>query len=342
MQANVYSSGHNGNDTASPNENPGKPSSSTMPPFDSTVVGTSIPAPSPSMALSTRSSWLPILESANNQLVLYNSTSHALTITPSSLLPVRRLQYDQPSSHSGTPTGTQLAPAGTRTRSLNSRMTDTEDIAPGEKACPWCSRPYSSDSANHINDLHSAQYQSQYARDGFSRRAPNYFKLLEQANHEIQSRPPSPPLLSASHTSRSIRLDDIESPITPGTPEKSADPLDGTGVRARLGLSTTIGGGGSESPMPGTPKRRFGDSSMAQGYFAAFFKEERRLGMGASGTVYLCQVCDIPPCLQLANTFLACARWELSRLVLSLLFLFQTHMNSRSLRNQKDRRRTFT
>lgn len=197
MQANVDSAGHNGDDTTSPNGDSRKPSSSTIPPSDLTVVGVNIPAPSPSMALSTRSSWLPILESANNQLVLYNSTSHALTITPSSLLPVRRMQYDHLSSHSGTPTDTQLAPAGTRTRTLNnSRMTDNE-ASPVEKACPWCSRPYSSDSANHINDLHSAQYQSQYARDGFSRRAPNYFKLLEQANHEIQSRPPSPPYFQA-------------------------------------------------------------------------------------------------------------------------------------------------
>jgi hypothetical protein len=29
---------------------------------------------------------------------------------------------------------------------------------------------------------------------------------------------------------------------------------------------------------------------MAEGYFKAFFKEEYRLGMGANGSVYLCQV----------------------------------------------------
>ena len=31
--------------------------------------------------------------------------------------------------------------------------------------------------------------------------------------------------------------------------------------------------------------------SMAEGYFKAFFKEEYRLGMGANGSVFLCQVC---------------------------------------------------
>ena len=33
-----------------------------------------------------------------------------------------------------------------------------------------------------------------------------------------------------------------------------------------------------------------GKRAMAEGYFQTFFKEEYRLGMGASGTVYLCQV----------------------------------------------------
>jgi hypothetical protein len=32
---------------------------------------------------------------------------------------------------------------------------------------------------------------------------------------------------------------------------------------------------------------------MAEGYFHTFFKEEMRLGMGAGGSVFLCQVCDL-------------------------------------------------
>jgi len=35
----------------------------------------------------------------------------------------------------------------------------------------------------------------------------------------------------------------------------------------------------------------FPRESMAEGYFKAFFQEEDRLGMGANGSVYLCQVC---------------------------------------------------
>jgi hypothetical protein len=34
----------------------------------------------------------------------------------------------------------------------------------------------------------------------------------------------------------------------------------------------------------------FASGTMAEGYFETFFREEKRLGMGASGSVYLCQV----------------------------------------------------
>ena len=37
-------------------------------------------------------------------------------------------------------------------------------------------------------------------------------------------------------------------------------------------------------------RRGFAAEAMAEGYFKTFFKEEVRLGMGANGTVYLCQV----------------------------------------------------
>ena len=36
----------------------------------------------------------------------------------------------------------------------------------------------------------------------------------------------------------------------------------------------------------------FPAETMAQGYFKAFFQEECRLGMGANGSVFLCQVCS--------------------------------------------------
>ena len=48
----------------------------------------------------------------------------------------------------------------------------------------------------------------------------------------------------------------------------------------------------SIEPMsPAGDSSTFPPETMAQGYFTAFFKEECRLGMGANGTVFLCQVC---------------------------------------------------
>lgn len=51
----------------------------------------------------------------------------------------------------------------------------------------------------------------------------------------------------------------------------------------------------NESSTPATPLEQpsdeipFNESTMAQGYFQAFFREVRRLGMGANGTVLLCE-----------------------------------------------------
>ena len=82
-------------------------------------------------------------------------------------------------------------------------------------------------------------------------RAANYFQLLEIAN-ETSSRPPS-------------------------------------GLKGSR-LRESISSEGEESISGGDFGYVFGPESMAEGYFTAFFKEEYRLGMGANGSVFLCQV----------------------------------------------------
>lgn len=278
----------------------------------------------PSLALSSRSPWLPILE-ASNQLVLYDPTSHALSITAPSLLPVPTTQgwvrhantsHDHNSGHA----------MGLEDDSMHSHHHDTslatvpvrhqlsQSINGGGelRSCPWCSRPFSPG----FSDIR---------RDGFSRRAPNYFQLLEQANYEAHSQPVSPPqspprflspLSSESHfhSEGNLRSD------TPDVSVSGGQSFEGGALDALGGVRHRLGGGRLDSgdSIPGTPKRRFGDSSMAQGYFAAFFKEERRLGMGANGTVYLCQVrlCIVYSLLTWLNLLLiACTGWQLSRCV---------------------------
>lgn len=90
-------------------------------------------------------------------------------------------------------------------------------------------------------------------------RAQNYFQLLEIVN-ETSSRPPTPGLRSVSSASGSSNANS---------------------------QSTRDEGGGGD--------RTFAAEAMAEGYFKAFFREEHKLGMGANGSVFLCQVRIISP-----------------------------------------------
>jgi hypothetical protein len=59
----------------------------------------------------------------------------------------------------------------------------------------------------------------------------------------------------------------------------------------------------NESSRPSTPSSNapraepsgIAPDTMAEGYFSAFFREEHRLGMGAYGSVFLCQVSPTSP-----------------------------------------------
>ena len=71
--------------------------------------------------------------------------------------------------------------------------------------------------------------------------------------------------------------------------------------------------------VPSTPRRSgtpvpheeentaFKSGNMAEGYFAAFFQEECRLGMGANGSVYLCRVCAMTVDVFVNHTHLSAA-----------------------------------
>jgi glutaredoxin len=61
----------------------------------------------------------------------------------------------------------------------------------------------------------------------------------------------------------------------------------------------------STPPIANEPQSRkngFAAEAMAEGYFKAFFQEECRLGMGANGSVYLCQVYSTPCPIRELNT----------------------------------------
>jgi len=164
--------------------------------------------------------WQPILH-ASNQVVLYNPTSHALTIHHSS----------------------------------QSQSTTVKQSVP--RLCPYCSQTLPAGHPEREEGVHSHEQDSPFTNlnrfEDVSARVSNYFQLLQTAN-DSTSRPPSPPL-----------------PPTPSVPpsETSSRPSSPAGI---------------DSDNVFTPE------SMAEGYFKAFFQEEARLGMGANGSVFLCQV----------------------------------------------------
>ena len=158
--------------------------------------------------------WQQILHS-ENQIVLYNPTSHALSIQ----------------QHEATP---RTAPVVRRNRGQ----------------CPYCHRPMPR--SGPLDEEEEAVLENLEADEDFHThrsRAPDYFQLLQ------------------------IATETGSVPSTPASSRRSPTP---TLFRAESS--------GTEDDHP------FQAGNMAEGYFKTFFQEECRLGMGANGSVYLCQV----------------------------------------------------
>lgn len=191
--------------------------------------------------------WRPILH-AENQVVLYNPTSHALSIQ----------------QHGSTSTSTHVV----------SRYTDGR--------CPYCHQSLSGTEnlGEGDDDELEAVLEEEPDRQSRRSRVPNYFQLLQIAN---------------------------ETGSVPSTPASSR--------QSRTPTMTS-----QEGPENSGGERPFRAENMAEGYFKAFFHEECRLGMGANGSVYLCQVSrrilSIISVCALTCCLIAYARWKLSRWVL--------------------------
>lgn len=164
--------------------------------------------------------WQPILH-GEHQVVLYNPTSHALSI---------------------------------RQHAATSQAASVVRHTPAER-CPYCQRSLPTDGA--LDEHEEVELEDMAADDsqqGSRSRAPNYFQLLQIAN-EIGS-----------------------VPSTPASSRRSRTP-------------TFVSQADSDDVQSEPPFRA---ENMAEGYFKAFFQEECRLGMGANGSVYLCQVSFVP------------------------------------------------
>lgn len=235
--------------------------------------------------------WQPILR-ASDQIVLYNPSSHAINIVPASLHTVST-QFTLPYRH------------GHRTDGPNS--------------CPYCHRP--------LDDLPGNFAPGNMGGNAYSipqiEMSPDYFQVLEAVNGGVIDIPDSPPLVRSSFA----RLDEGEyaedshgpsrrwSRVSIDSDSDSDDPSGGadrteslrdlsgqsfvdSSAGTPLGRSTThltqpasgytrrFERASSEEPETG----RAHESRPSNGYYSTFFREETRLGMGANGSVFLCQV----------------------------------------------------
>jgi hypothetical protein len=203
--------------------------------------------------------WQPILH-ASNQVVLYNPRSHALSIAAAAS-----------SSSEAVLPGVVVA----RRQRRESADRATRAIA---DTCPYCKQTLPADFAGfHTADSHVADDEEIEGRwddnvdssadeyDGVTQsdpayhsRASDYFRLLEIANETSSRRP--------SRSPSPYRVDNGES---------------------------TMGARDSRTRSPDeniSTAGAFPAEKMAEGYFKTFFQEEYKLGMGANGTVFLCQV----------------------------------------------------
>lgn len=198
--------------------------------------------------------WQPILH-ASNQVVLYNPRSHALSIAAAS-------------------SGVRLPSGGVVARRHQHDATaDTRRVI-GDM-CPYCKQELPTDFAGFAahtdvdteirwegNGEVSDDFEEVSSDPAYHSRASDYFRLLAIANESSSRRP--------SRSSSPYRVGDGE----------------GERRRSRNRLR-------SQEPTPEdtrSTKGAFPAEKMAEGYFKTFFQEEYKLGMGANGTVYLCQV----------------------------------------------------
>jgi hypothetical protein len=207
--------------------------------------------------------WQPILHSSN-QVVLYNPRSHALSITtasesitPGVVVARRQRREDVDASRvigEACPyCGQGLPPGfdGYGTREHRGQEDDEEEEGRWE---------------DFVDESPSEGEIAEFSADpAYHSRASNYFRLLEISNVS-SSRRASPSLTGYERERRWSR-------------SRSR-----TRSRGRSRTRTRI------PDANGSTTSAFPADKMAEGYFKTFFQEEFKLGMGANGSVFLCQV----------------------------------------------------
>ncbi|KAF8815160.1 kinase-like protein [Phlegmacium glaucopus] len=236
---------------------------------------------STSAGLIEQEQWQPILH-ASNQVVLYNPRSHALSITSTSaprypaVVVTRRKRNHDTEVESRCPYCKQSLPAGFVMYDFGQNVgmnADDEHIgAREENQGDQHSERWNEGQWNEQwpsgDERDDEQFETVSTDPAYHSRASDYFQLLAIANERstaISSTPHAAYRVGTSSTF--VRADD----------ERSGNVL-GDGIHRGSTMPTTDGASST-----------FQTDKMAEGYFKTFFQEEYKLGMGANGSVFLCQ-----------------------------------------------------
>ncbi|CAE6469741.1 unnamed protein product [Rhizoctonia solani] len=235
--------------------------------------------------------WQPILR-ASDQIVLYNPASHAINIVPASLNTV----------------STFSLPFTNGTSSNSSSV------------CPYCHRPmeeiphnYSRDRPHHLYNMPQIEM------------SPQYFQVLQDVNGGVISegaydshRPSDTTQGSFARFEDALFEDSQSRRWSRVSINSDSDSDDHTEETNRTESSHALSGssiassGATDTPfasptvrLPSASNRQIPPGENIQitetetgganapkpssGYYATFFREETRLGMGANGSVFLCQ-----------------------------------------------------
>lgn len=134
---------------------------------------------------------------------------------------------------------------------------------------------------------------------------PQWQPILHASNQVVLYNPTSHAL--SIHKSPNVHVPDrpnspcpfCHRPLPPGFVHDDEDMRHEGGSQSRASNYFQLLAIANESSRPSSPPplgngdraSTFSREAMAEGYFKAFFQEEYRLGMGANGSVFLCQVC---------------------------------------------------
>ena len=252
--------------------------------------------------------WQPILHASSNQVVLYNPRSHALSITSSSASPsvvvTRRHRGRDHDTERWCPYCKQRLPAGFEMyeygRSMRMNANEEHIVGGGEGEGEdnqdddqergrwgegrWDHGHLGGGGGGVYDDDRDDEFESLSTDPAYHSRASDYFRLLAIANERStgisgssSTTPHGPYRVGGTSSSSFVQAND-EPPS--GSSSSSSSSSEGT-THNRRNNSTT---------SPDDPNNVFPSDKMAEGYFKTFFQEEYKLGMGANGSVFLCQV----------------------------------------------------